>query len=116
MPLIRIVTSAPPLASRARSELLRDLSQTLASLLHKPEAYVMTCLEPQAHMTFAGTEEPACYAELKNMGSLPPELTAELSRVLCSKLSQALGVPQNRMFIEFTEVEAHLFGFNGETL
>ncbi|HET9960298.1 MAG TPA: hypothetical protein VFQ61_37665 [Polyangiaceae bacterium] len=47
MPVIRIVSSAPHPAPSARSEFLRELSTTLARLLNKPEAYVMTCLEPQ---------------------------------------------------------------------
>ncbi|HET9960297.1 MAG TPA: phenylpyruvate tautomerase MIF-related protein [Polyangiaceae bacterium] len=66
-------------------------------------------------MTFAGSEEPACYAEIKNIGALPAKLTAELSRVLCEKLTHGLKVPSNRIYLEFTENTPHLFGFDGET-
>lgn len=115
MPFINVYTSAPPLSPDRADTLLRTLSRTLATELQKPESYVMTCLTPQARMTFAGTQAPACYAELKNIGTLTPERTARLSGVLCGLLERELGVPKNRIYLEFSNVEAHLFGFNGET-
>ena len=115
MPFINVFTSAPPLEPDRVDELLLGLSQALASELEKPESYVMTCLNPPASMTFAGTTLPACYAELKNVGVLSPSKTERLSRVLCALLSGALSVDQNRIYIEFANVEPHLFGFNGET-
>lgn len=115
MPLINVYTSAPAPSAEKRSALLQRLSRTLALELNKPEAYVMTCLVPQTGMTFGGSESPACYAELKNIGALAPEKTARLSSVLCALLENELGIPKNRIYLEFTCSEPHLFGFNGET-
>jgi phenylpyruvate tautomerase PptA (4-oxalocrotonate tautomerase family) len=115
MPLINVYTSAPAPSADKRTTLLQSLSRTLAQELAKPEAYVMTCLVPQTSMTFAGTEAPACYAEIKNIGQLAPEKTTRLSNVLSALLERELGVPKNRIYLEFTNVEPHLFGFNGET-
>ncbi|HEX3774780.1 MAG TPA: phenylpyruvate tautomerase MIF-related protein [Polyangiaceae bacterium] len=115
MPLLKIFTSAEPLPTAHRSELLKAASALLARELGKPEAYVMTCIVPQTAMTFAGSEAPSAYAELKNIGIFSPELTERLSRALCALLSNALGVPQNRIYIEFTDAEAHRWGFDGGT-
>jgi phenylpyruvate tautomerase PptA (4-oxalocrotonate tautomerase family) len=115
MPLINMYTSAPPPATGDARELLGALSATLARELGKPEAYVMTCLVPRAAMTFAGTEGPACYAELKNIGELSAEKAARLSAVLCDMLSRGLDVPRDLIYIELASVEAHLWGWNGET-
>lgn len=115
MPLINVYTSSSPLPDARANALLRTLSKTLASELSKPESYVMTCLVPQTRMTFGGTDAPACYAELKNIGALSPETTSRLSQVLCGLLSKELDLPQNRIYLEFTSNEPHLFGFNGET-
>lgn len=115
MPLINVYTSANPPAPERRSALLRSLSSTLARELGKPESYVMTCLTPQTSMTFGGTDAPACYAEVKNIGALAPEKTARLSGVLCTLLASELGVAKNRIYIEFACPEPHLFGFDGET-
>lgn len=75
MPFIRILTSVtfPRPSGLAEDALLRDLSALLARELGKPESYVMTCLDAGARMTFAGTDEPTCYVEVKNVGkSLRP--------------------------------------------
>jgi phenylpyruvate tautomerase len=113
MPLIRIVTSAEPPATA--DSLLRDLSSLLARELGKPESYVMTCLEPRATMTFGGTTEPACYVEVKNVGTLGPELTKRLSAAITERIARATGVKSARMYIEFSESKGHHWGFDGDT-
>lgn len=115
MPLINVYTSAPPPAEARAAALLRTLSKTLASELGKPESYVMTCLVPKTAMTFGGSDAPACYAEIKNIGALSRETTTRLSKVLCGLLSKELDVPQARIYLEFVCLEPHLFGFDGET-
>ena len=115
MPLATVYTSAeiPPPAQR--DALLRDVSSTLARLLGKPEAYVMTCLAPRSPMTFAGSPDPACLVEVKSIGALAPQSTARLSEALCKRIQEGLGVPTNRVFVVFTDVPAHLWGFDGAT-
>ena len=66
-------------------------------------------------MTFAGTSAPACYAEVKNVGSLSPEQVEKLSVVFCAALSNHLGVPQDRIYLEFTNADGAYWGWNGET-
>lgn len=114
MPLIQVFPSVEVPQSRVAS-LLGALSSTLATHLEKPERYVMTRLAPHAPMTFGGTTEPACYAELKNIGTMTPELTERLSATLTSILTEALGVPSQRIYIEFADEKAHLWGYDGGT-
>jgi hypothetical protein len=94
---------------------LTELSRFVAEALKKPERYVMTGLTTGVTMTFAGTSEPACYVELKNIGTFTPEQTTSLSAALCSRIEQALGVPAARTYIEFTNSAGHLWGHDGET-
>ncbi|MGC4088706.1 MAG: phenylpyruvate tautomerase MIF-related protein [Polyangiaceae bacterium] len=115
VPLINVVSSAPTPDADRVDTLLLALSKTLARELGKPESYVMTCLQPPTSMTFAGTVLPACYAEVKNIGELTPSTTARLSKALCGLLSEGLNVDKARIYIEFSDVKPHLFGFNGET-
>ena len=115
MPLITVQSSAAPPAPEAASALLRRLSTTLAQLLGKPESYVMTSLSPRTTMTFGGSDAPAIYAEVKNVGELAPNLTLELSKTLSAILSEGLGVPKNRIYIELQSVKGHLWGFDGGT-
>lgn len=114
MPLVKIATSANPSVERKRA-LLIALSRLLAQELEKPEAYVMTAIETDALMTFAGTDEPAAYVELKSIGRFTPEQTKKLSAAVCAELTKALDVPANRTYIEFADGVGYLWGYDGET-
>jgi phenylpyruvate tautomerase PptA (4-oxalocrotonate tautomerase family) len=115
MPLVTVYTSAPAPDEARGSALLLQLSGLLAKQLRKPESYVMTCLVPQTRMTFAGTEDPACYVEVKSIGNITPDVTRALSADLCARLAEALGVARDRIYIEFADVQRHLWGYNGST-
>ncbi len=114
MPFVNVYTSAT-LSDSQSAPLLKTLSSELAKALHKPESYVMTCLTPKTLMTFGGTDEPACYAEIKNIGTFTPEATAALSARLCEIFSERLGAAPKRIYIELSDAKAHLWGSDGET-
>jgi phenylpyruvate tautomerase len=114
VPLLNVFSSAEPPADRVAW--LRRLSALLARELDKPEEYVLVCLNPRpAAMTFGGSAEPACYAELKNVGKLSDDRVAELSQALCAELSAGLRVPGDRIYIEFTNADGALWGWNATT-
>jgi phenylpyruvate tautomerase PptA (4-oxalocrotonate tautomerase family) len=115
MPLLHLFTSAPPPAADPRRALMSELSALLARELDKPEAYVMVALEPRAEMLFGGTTAPACYAELKNVGTLEPAHVERLSELLAAALARGLGVAKDRVYIEFTNADGALWGWNGST-
>ena len=114
MPLIQIFTSAIP-DSATSNELLRELSGALAAHFDKPEQWVMTCIVPGLAMTFGGSPGPTCFAAVKNVGKMAPAKTTKLSADLSARLAQGLGVPKNRIYLEFTEVVGHLWGYAGDT-
>ncbi len=115
MPLIKVQTSASRPAPAAAEALLKSLSASLAQHLGKPESYVMTALEPEVSMTFGGTTEPVCYVEIKSIGTMAPEKTQAMSQDFCQALSSALGVPANRIYIEFADARGAMWGWNGST-
>ncbi len=116
MPLIKVQTSAALNDPTTQVQgLLKTLSAKLATHLGKPEAYVMTCLEPNRSMTFGGTFEPVCYIEIKNIGTMTPSQTKAMSQDFCAIIEQTLGVPQKRIYLEFTNATGSLWGWNGST-
>jgi hypothetical protein len=115
MPLARVISSASPIDPSTARRLLTDLSKLLAKELAKPEAYVMTCLESPAAMTFGGTDAPAAYVEIKNVGRFTSQRTRALSAMLCPLIGAALGVKPERIYIEFGDAEGHLWGHDGDT-
>lgn len=115
MPLIKVQTSVTTLESDAVEGLLKSLSAELAKHLGKPESYVMTAFEPGVTMTFAGTLDPVCYIEIKSVGTMSPAQTKSMSQDFCQQINQTLGVPVNRIYIEFADAKGSMWGWNKST-
>ena len=113
MPFLRIQTNHPLNEADARS-LASSSSALVAEQLGKPERYVMTSVENNPAMQFAGSNEPLAYLELKSIG-LPESITADLSRALCELVSSATGVAPERIYIEFADAPRKMWGWNGGT-
>lgn len=115
MPLLNLFSSAKQPDEPALGEMLASFSALLAGELGKPERYVMVSLVPKATMSFGGSRAPACYAELKNVGTLSARTVEHLSDVLCTAIAKALALPKDRIYIEFTNADGALWGFDGST-
>jgi phenylpyruvate tautomerase len=115
MPLIKVTSSRHPEEPQAARDFLLRLSRLAASVIGKPEKWVMTILDAPAEMTFGGNAEPACYIEVKNIGNFSSEMTARLCSALSEELERSLSIPSSRVYIEFTDAKAHLWGYDGGT-
>ncbi|KAF0140534.1 MAG: hypothetical protein FD153_775 [Rhodospirillaceae bacterium] len=113
MPVLKIQTNRP-MDETTKVTLLTEMSRTVATELGKPERYVMIAIEPVAAMMFAAETTPLAYLELKSIG-LPVSRTATLSKALCHLITKTLGIPGNRIYIEFANAEGGLWGWNGGT-
>ena len=113
MPFLRIQTNQP-LTDAEASTLAALASAVVAGQLGKPERYVMTSVESNPAMQFAGSTAPLAYLELKSIG-LPESLTADISRALCEMLASATGVEPERVYIEFTDAPRKMWGWNNGT-
>ncbi|WP_204102333.1 MULTISPECIES: phenylpyruvate tautomerase MIF-related protein [Spirulina sp. CCY15215] len=114
MPLIKVQSTESPDAEKVKI-LLKSLSEKLAQHLGKPESYVMTAFEGNVPMTFAGSPDRVCFLEIKSIGTMKPEQTKAMSQDFCHTISQDLGVPGDRIYIEFADAERHLWGWKGTT-
>lgn len=115
MPLIKVQTSLSSPEQADVDGLLKRLSAGLAKHTGKPESYVMTAFEPNVRMTFGGTFDPVCYIEVKSVGSMSSAQTSAMSQEFCQQVNQALGVPVNRVYIEFADAKGYMWGWNGST-
>jgi len=113
MPLLKIQTNQP-IETDTQKSLISRASQAVAAMLGKPERYVMVSLEQNPAMLFGGSDEPLAYLELKSIG-LPEAETAEFSRALTSLLGDELGLPPDRIYIEFADAPRSMWGWNGGT-
>jgi len=113
MPLLRIQTNQPIDANKQKS-LISRASQAVANMLGKPERYVMVSIEQNPAMLFGGSDEPLAYLELKSIG-LPESETADFSQTLATLLNEELGLPADRIYIEFADAPRAMWGWNGGT-
>ena len=110
MPLINIRTNISEV--QAPDDLLKRLSAALAASTGKSESYVMTLLDSGVPMTFAGSEEPCAYVVIKSIGALTP---SAMSDQFCELIKTSLGISKDRIYIEFDDVNASNWGWNGRT-
>jgi phenylpyruvate tautomerase PptA (4-oxalocrotonate tautomerase family) len=113
MPFLKIQTNQILTGDEAKS-LASKASALVAEQLGKPESYVMTSVENNPAMTFAGTDAPLAFLELKSIG-LPESATAGASRALCELLSSETGIDTARIYIEFSDAPRKMWGWNNST-
>jgi len=94
--------------------LAASASRVVAEQLGKPERYVMTSVESNPAMQFAGSDEPLAFLELKSIG-LPESVTAGVSEALCQLVSSETGTSTERIYIEFTDAPRKMWGWNNGT-
>ncbi len=111
MPFIQINTSTKSIVEN--DDLLqKNISKMIADLTGKPESYVMTMIQRDTKMTFGGSDEPCCFIKVKSIGSLNP---SSMSNSLCELIASRTNINTNRIYIEFIDVKASNWGFNGST-
>ena len=111
MPFIQVNTSSKSVVENEYL-LQKDISKLVADLTGKPENYVMTLIKLNNRMTFAGSDEPCCFIQVKSIGSLNP---SSMSRSLCDLIASKTNINMNRVYIEFIDVKSSNWGFNGST-
>jgi len=113
MPYLSIRTNVM-MDDAGQKTLLKKASQTVASVLGKPESYVMVNLDSGNTMLFAGSDAPLAYLQLKSLG-LPEARTSDFSQTLCELMQTELGIEPGRVYIEFAGPERHMWGWNRGT-
>lgn len=113
MPYLKIQTNKV-MDESSQNALMKKASATVSSQLGKPVDYVMVAIDPPRPMMFAGSDEPTAYLELKSIG-LSNSDTTDVSSALCNLLSEELSIAKQRIYIEFTNIERNMWGWNGAT-
>ena len=113
MPYLLIRTNVT-VAPEQKQQLLSMGSNVVSNALGKAERYVMVSLESETPMLFDAGDEPCAYMELKSIG-LPGDHTSALSLSLCGLISEELGIPTDRIYIEFADAPRHMWGWNNST-
>jgi len=109
MPLLTVTTSVD---IKEKNLFLKNCSHLVSKLTNKSERYVMVRLFDQIPMFFDGEQSPSCFVDLKLIGSLKPSLISEELSIF---ISNQTGIPINRIYIFFEDVDASNWAWNGKT-
>lgn len=113
MPLLKLETTVA-LNEDKKKDLLARLSGVVAETTGKPEEYVMVTAHVSA-MLMSGKAGDAAFVDVRGIGGLSAEVNRQLSQKICRLLNQSLGVPSNRIYLNFTEVDGGNWGWDGKT-
>jgi phenylpyruvate tautomerase len=113
MPLLKLETTVVVPGDK-REALLLSLSKVVAGTIGKPEQYVMVSID-QAAIVMSGKVGDAAFVDIRSIGGLTADVNRKLSQQVCKLLKDSLGVPPDRVYLNFTDVEAGSWGWNGST-
>jgi len=63
----------------------------------------------------SGKPGEAAFVDVRSIGGLNDDVNRQLAQKICSLLKDSLGVPLDRVYLNFTEVAAGNWGWNGDT-
>jgi phenylpyruvate tautomerase PptA (4-oxalocrotonate tautomerase family) len=113
MPLLKLETTVV-LSEDKRQALLASLSKTVAETIGKPQQYVMVTASLAA-IQMSGSPGDAAFVDVRSIGGLTGDVNRKLSQKACQLLHDSLGIPLDRIYLNFTDVQASHWGWNGNT-
>jgi phenylpyruvate tautomerase PptA (4-oxalocrotonate tautomerase family) len=66
-------------------------------------------------MLMSGKAEDAAFVDIRSIGGLNNETNRKLSQQICKLLQDSLGIAPDRVYLNFSDVEAGNWGWNGST-
>ena len=108
MPFINISTSEKV---EDKKKLLEEITNLISSLTNKSDKFVMAKLEDNSNLYF-GDGNPCCFLELKSIGSIN---ASDMAKPICDFICNKIGVPLDKIYINFEDVPASMWGWDGKT-
>lgn len=113
MPLLKLETTHSFNEEKGKP-LLAALSRAVADATGKPEQYVMVTVSHSA-ILMSGKPGEAAFVDVRGIGGLNGETNRKLSQQICKLLKDSLGIAPDRVYLNFTDVDAGRWGWNGNT-
>ena len=113
MPYIHLSTNKQ-LSKDKKQQVLQDMTALVSRDLGKPGKFIMAGLKDDQDMIFDGSLDPVVFVELRSI-RLPEDQTEKFSQSLSAFVKNHLEVNSDRLFINFRNVEPHMWGYNGTT-
>ena len=113
MPFIELRTNKQ-LSKAKKDKLMKDLTDLIAKDLNKPQRVIMCQCSDNQHLMFGASGEALAFIDLRSI-RLPEDQTPQLSQSIVSFVKNHLDINGDRVFINFTNFQPHMWGYNGST-
>ena len=110
MPYIELKTNVK-IEDSVKADLHKMFGREIELIPGKTEKWLMTAAEGEVSMSFAGSDEPCVFVTVSIFGAASPEAYDALTASLCEKVSAALSIPADRIYVKYEEVST--WGWNG---
>lgn len=110
MPFIELKTDKK-ISHEIEAELIREFGKAIETFPGKTETYLMVSIKGGQSMAFAGVIGNCCMVTVDLLGSATPEVYEKMTERTCKLVSQALGIPQDRIYVKYSEFTT--WGWNG---
>ncbi|XP_056387192.1 macrophage migration inhibitory factor-like [Hyla sarda] len=94
---------------------MSDLSQLLEQAMDVPAKFFAVIVHTNQQMTFAGTKDRCGLCSLQSIGKTGGPRNENYSKILGEFLNKQLGIPSDRVYITFIDVNGANVGWNGST-
>jgi phenylpyruvate tautomerase PptA (4-oxalocrotonate tautomerase family) len=115
MPLIQLDTSCDLATREKKDTLALGLSGLAASVIGKPEQYVMAVVYDNVAMTMAGETGDCALVTVKSIGGLNRNINQTLASEVCKLLDRELNIVPERVYLTCMELPATHWGWKGGT-
>ncbi|KAM7000201.1 macrophage migration inhibitory factor [Tautogolabrus adspersus] len=95
--------------------LLSEASAELAKVMGKPEQYIAVHINSDQMMMFGGKGDPCALCSLHSIGKISVTQNKQYSKLLCGLLNKYLDISVDRIYINFTDMDAANVGWNNTT-
>ncbi|KAJ8753870.1 hypothetical protein K2173_000124 [Erythroxylum novogranatense] len=99
MPCLYITTNVN-LSGVDKDPIFSEATKAVATIIGKPEHYVMVIIKGGVDIQFNGNKEAAAYAEVVSMGGINKEVKRNLIHKLGSIMDEKLSIPRTRFFLK----------------
>jgi phenylpyruvate tautomerase len=69
----------------------------------------------QVAIQMSGSPGDAAFVDVRSLGGLTDDVNRKLSQKVSQLLHDSLGIPPNRIYLNFTDFQASHWGWNGST-
>ncbi|GMT10235.1 hypothetical protein PFISCL1PPCAC_1532 [Pristionchus fissidentatus] len=114
MPMIRVATNVQPTAIPENFEV--TLTDILAESMGKPRERIMIEVDAGRRIMHGAQPGPVCHIVVKSIGCLGESLNIQHTQRVTDYINGLLGVPKDKILLEFYDLSPHQVGFNGTTV